>query len=352
MIAIEITAAGLLALLGAWTLRRRQRRPAAAAAAALVRIEPPPGSVAPSLIVDVARIDAAVKLLTERLWKLAFAVPAQMQPLDAAHLTVRDEIAAILMAEAVGAQYFPRRPNLMPQLLHAMDEPGVASDRLSRIVAHDPALAADVLKVANSSAYRGAGASIESIQRAVVILGVDALRALLSRAMLQPVFRATRSNFPRFPRMMWERTERAARAAELYATQRWPAERFEAQLVVLMNALGPLVVYGVALDVYSRYPGLAPNAALCASLTSALAPRIALRVARQWETSVRLQVALEKGLGECLTEALCVGELVGTLSLLMAQSVLTLEESVQCAESVGLPAPLCMELWGRLTPQT
>ena len=107
---------------------------------------------------------------------------------------------------------------------------------------------------------------MEVTEVTVVVLGVEALRGLIATAMLQPVFRATRSNFPRFPRLLWERTERSVRAAELYTLKTHPQDRFESQLVVLMNALGPLVVYGALLDAYAARPKLAPNPSLCAEM--------------------------------------------------------------------------------------
>jgi HD-like signal output (HDOD) protein len=298
---------------------------------------------------DSARAELADNLVTERLWKLAFAAAPEAQILEPAHARVRDAVSAVLKANTLDPKYFPRRPTLMPQLLRAMDDPSSATDKLSRIIAHDPVLASDVLRLANSALYRTSPAPIETIQRAIVVLGVDALRGLIATAMLQPVFRATRSNFPRFPRMLWERTERAARAAELYALKAMPQDRFEAQLVILLSALGPLVVYGATLDVYAQRPRLTPNPALFVSLTAALGPQVSLRIAQHWETSPRLIAAIERSPGEALTMALCAGELLGTLSLLQTQSVITADEALATVKDIGLADTIVAPIWERLT---
>jgi HD-like signal output (HDOD) protein len=303
---------------------------------------------APTGVPDAARATLANNLVTERLWKLAFASP-EAEPLEPAHARIHDAVCTVLQADALDPKYFPRRPTLMPQLLRAVDDPGSAPDKLARIVAHDPVLTSDVLRLANSPFYRTSPAPIETIQRAIVVLGVDALRGLVATAMLQPVFRATRSNFPRFPRMLWERTERAARAAELYALKVLPQHRFEAQLLILLSALGPLVVYGAALDVYSQRPRLTPNPALFVALTAALGPQVSLRIAQQWETSPRLAAAIERSPAEALTMALCAGELMGTLSLLQTQSVITADEGLATASDIGLPDGIVAPIWERLT---
>jgi hypothetical protein len=344
---IAIIAAGI----GAWAAYRFYggRRAASASLPETAQHPGPEGAGSPGLELGGSRIELANSLVTERLWRLAFSATSQAQFLEPAQSQIRDSVTAILQADTLDPRYFPRRPTLMPQLMRAMDDPRAATDKLARIVAHDPVLAVDVLRLANSALYRTSPAPIETIQRAIVILGADALRGLVATAMLQPVFRATRTNFPRFPRMLWERTERAARAAEMYALKTHPEDRFEAQLVVLLSALGPLSVYGAALDVYARAPGIAPSPALCVALTTALGPPAALRMARHWESSPRLLAAIEKSPQESLAIALCAGELLGTLSLLESQSVISQDEALATIRDAGLAAATVTPIWTQLT---
>jgi HD-like signal output (HDOD) protein len=342
--------AGLLGGLGLWAVYRRYRKPPSpdGAVAATVGGKPHARVAAPPALADTAPIELANGLVTERLWKLAFAAPAQPHFLEPAHVEVRDSVSAALRAETFDAKYFPRRPTLMPQLMRVVDDPRAATERISRMVAHDPVLTSDILRLANSALYRTTPAPVETIQRAIVVLGVDALRGLVAAAMLQPVFRATRTNFPRFPRMLWERTERAARAAEMYAMNSQPKDRFEAQLVILLSALGPLVVYGAALDAYSQRPEISPSPSLCVALTAALGPEASLRIAQHWETSARLIAAIEKSPGESLSMCLCTGELLGTLSLLETQNVITREEALATAKDAGLSEVIVTPIFTQL----
>jgi HD-like signal output (HDOD) protein len=346
MVVVGILIAGLLAGLAVWlTYRARKPRtllPSRGIAATIKR-------GASAAVPDGARAELANNLVTERLWRVAFAASPEAQTIEPAHARVKDAVSEILRADTLDPKYFPRRPTLMPQLLRAVDDPHSATDKLSRIVAHDPVLTSDVLRLANSPIHRTSPAPIETIQRAIVVLGVDALRGLVATAMLQPVFRATRSNFPRFPRMLWDRTERAARAAELYALKTLPQDRFEAQLLILLSALGPLVVYGATLDVYAQRPRLTPNPALFVALTTALGPQVSLRIAQHWETSPRLVAAIERSPAEALTMALCVGEMLGTLSLLQSQSVITAEEALATAKDIGLAGTVIDPIWERLS---
>ena len=316
-----------------------------AGAMVLVRTEPP---VPARLVGDTAALQTANRLSAERLWKLAFLAPSQAQCPTAVAARVRTNIEALLLVDTLNPNYFPRRPTLLPQLLQVLNDPSAQSEKLSRMIAHDPVLTADVLRMANSSLYRISPAPIETIQRAIVVCGVDALRGMLAAAMLRPVFRATRKNFPRLPRMLWERTERAARAAELYAMETNPRDRFEAQLVVLLSALGPLVVYGAAVDVYSRNTHFPPNGALCVELIGSLAPQMSQRIAQGWNTSARLVAALQNSPEEPLSQALHVGELLGTLCFLESQTVISREERLQSIAAAGMAGESTERIWAGL----
>ncbi len=290
---------------------------------------------------------AASDLATQRLWRLAFGAPAEPAPLVRPHTRVRELICAVLQVDTLDPKYFPRRPALMPQLMQAVNDPNAASERLSRMIAHDPVADRRGAAHGEFEPLSRVAAPIETIKRAIVVCGVDSLRGILAAAMLQPVFRATRTNFPRLPRLLWERTERAARAAELFAAGRHAPDRFEAQLVVLLSALGPLVVYGAALDGYARVPRVTPNPALFVELIETLGAQMSVRIARDWQTSPRLVAALEKS-DDGLGAALQVGELLGTLFLLESQTVMARDERLDLIKDSGLPGDLADGIWARL----
>jgi hypothetical protein len=341
-----------------WAVFRRRRASAIAAIPATANVSIGVAAKAEATPqvrpIDTLRVGAVNALVAERLWRFAFAAPAQDQPVAPDHARVRDAVIAVLGADKLDPKYFPRRPTLMPQLLRAVNDPHAAPDTVSRIIAQDPVLTGDVLRLANSGFYRVTPESVETIQRAVVICGMDGLHSLLAAVLLQPVFRATDKNFPRFPLLLWERTERAARAAELYATKTRRQDRFEAQLVALLSALGPLVVYRAAMAAYSRTPGLAPSAGLCVALIGTLGQRTSQRIAQSWQSSPRLIAALgppseNTALDRSLAHALFCGELIGTLSLLESQQDLSPSESFRLAEDAGLPDELTRSIWERLT---
>ncbi len=156
MLAVVVLVAGLVGI-GAWLALRRRRLPAAVAVTAV------PLRAAPAQSIDGARLELSNAQASERLWKLAFASPSQPPAADAIRQKMRDNIVGMLEADALDPNYFPRRPTLMPQLLQAVNDPTAAAERISRIIAHDPVLTGDVLRLANSSIHRSSPVPIDSI---------------------------------------------------------------------------------------------------------------------------------------------------------------------------------------------
>jgi HD-like signal output (HDOD) protein len=362
VIALASALVVLLALCG-WIVLRRRTPPRDSslpvssdpASATSAPVEETQGTAQPAIASSgLARLQSASALASEHLWRLAFgAAPGQEVPPE--HARVREAVLRVLQAPKLDEKHFPRRPTLMPQLLHAMKDPTVGAGALAAIIAQDPVLTGDTLRLANASYYRTAAKPIETIQRAVVICGTDGLQSLVATALMRPVFRATEGNFPRFTALLWERTARASRAAELYAAKARREDRFEAQLLTLLNALGPLVVYRVTLDSYARESPLSPSAELCAALVGLLGQKMSQQIARQWHSSERLVAALnpaiddgEGATDQALMHAFYGGELLGTLSLLATENALSDQEATQLALDAGLAEALVASIWQRL----
>lgn len=335
----------VLALIGWLLLRRRTagRLPGRAPVAA-TRSRAPEASQPPLDPPDLRRLAGINEMFSERLWRLAYGVPQSPLPLDQAHAEVRVAAVARLDPQKINPDYFPRRPALMQPLMQAVNDPNSGADKLARMIAHDPVISADVLRIANSALYRTRPEPIESIQRAIVNCGVESLKGILATAMVRPVFKANSHNFPRLPRLLWERTERAVRVAEIFAMRVQPSDRFESQLAVLLNALGPLVVYSACLDAYAKRPRLTPNPSLFVELTLTLGAPLSQRIAQEWNASPRLVAALARQSEEALSRPVAVGELVGTLGVLAGAGAVTGTEQRELTLLAGLNEAWLKEL--------
>ncbi len=85
--------------------------------------------------------------------------------------------ADVLRTVYARVQTLPPLPAAVPRILALAADPEVGTREITGVLSRDPALAADVLKVANS-AYYGFRREIDSLDRAVALLGVNMVRSL------------------------------------------------------------------------------------------------------------------------------------------------------------------------------
>lgn len=307
------------------------------------------------------RLRAALAAASRALWLHALgAAPDAVVASDRVK-ALRSAVVPVLDGE-LAERWFPRRPLLMPRLLAATRDPSAAATRLADIISQDPVLAGNVLRLANSAWYRVTQDPVETLQRAVIVCGTDGLQSLAALALMQPVFRGEPGAFARLPALLWERTTRATLAAEMYAQRVCPGERQSAQLLVLLRALGPLVVFRIVDEHYRTQPGVPRDAASCATLLAELGGRAAARIAAQWDSSARIRGVLAEldvhdhvhvpdEVQMDLAAAVEVGELLGTASMLIAEQVWDSAAGLQRAGEAGMPRDWLLATMTRLGRQ-
>jgi len=212
---------------------------------------------------------------------------------DPAHAPVFESVAAILTTLEARPEYIPRRPSLLPKLMATVNDSESSVLEISRIIAQDPALTGNLLRIANSPFYKVGGSPIESIDRAVTLVGVQGLRSVIASALLQPLMAAGAGIYSRFPEFCWDHTLYSAVTAEAHATQIERAEPFISQLVGLLYGLSAIVVFRIARDQFAARPGLIADPGSMARLLETWVPPTAGRIAVSWELSERIQYALE-----------------------------------------------------------
>jgi len=292
-----------------WLLLRGRRstpgRATAAAAAAPGRgaapipIAPLPVSAGPAPADVSTRMFEPQELDGEHalhaMYELAFGTVAREKPPQPELRIIAENADQVFEQLATDPKYAMRRPMMLPQLLRAVHDRKSTQHQLANIFARDPALAGNLLKVANSPVYRIGEDPVESLDRAVALLGTDGLHSLIATALVQPVFKLAATHYPRFPEIVWEHTFRSASAAESHAAQVENDDPFAAQLLALTMGLGVIVIYRIIID-RSRelLNGKSPHPAVIISLIDSQCAGVAKRVAASWELSERVLTALEE----------------------------------------------------------
>lgn len=214
-------------------------------------------------------------------------------PPNPAHAPVIATVSKLLEHIEARPEYIPRRPSLLPKLLATVNDGEASMLAMARIIAQDPALTGNLLRVANTPLYRVGNQPVESIDRAVTLVGVQGIRSIIAIALLQPVMSTGAGPFGKFPELAWDHTLYSALAAEAHSVQVENGEPFVAQLVGLLYGLSAVVVFRIVRDQFAAQPDLVPDAASVAGLLERWVAPTAGRIAANWELTERIQYALE-----------------------------------------------------------
>ncbi len=110
----------------------------------------------------------------------------------------------------------PAIPVAATEVLTLLQDPDVKIGQLRRKIEFDPGLASNVLKLANSAAFGGAG-SVSSIQAAIVRVGIRQLARLVTASAVAPVVRGEVRGYGVPAGGLWEHSASVALGVEALA---------------------------------------------------------------------------------------------------------------------------------------
>ncbi len=136
-------------------------------------------------------------------------------------------------------------PEITAQIIATVEDPKSSASQLHKLIAHDPALVTRILKVVNSAFY-GLPGQIGSIERAIVLLGMNAVKNIAVAASLGHLFRGVKLCEGFTARDLWTHCIAVGVAARDLAKQMKVPLGDEAFLAGMIHDVGILV----ALQVY------------------------------------------------------------------------------------------------------
>lgn len=127
----------------------------------------------------------------------------------------------------------PTIPVVATKVMQLMEDENATADDLAKVVASDPAVAARVLKISNSSFY-GCQRQIQTLPHAIMMLGFVTLKSVVIAASLKQVYHP----FGLTEKLLWEHSFGAGLAARLIAAETRQVNPDEAFLGGLFHDLG------------------------------------------------------------------------------------------------------------------
>lgn len=212
-------------------------------------------------------------------WLLGAEV-APERPLSAEEKAAVAEADDVLARPVLGSELLPRAASVVPQLMAMLRQSDQPVAVIAEQITKDPAMAAEVLRMASSAHYRR-GQEVTDLRRAVAVLGADGLRIAITRVLMRPLYQVNAGTMTaRTAPRLWQHAEVLSRHASQGARAAGLAV-FDGYLAGLLHGTGWTVLFR-ALDVAGLALAEAPGSEAAAAF-EARAHRLFGLAAKAWD---------------------------------------------------------------------
>jgi HD-like signal output (HDOD) protein len=177
----------------------------------------------------------------------------------------------------------PTLPEVAIRVRETVDNIDASITEVSQIIETDAALSARIIQVANSALYRGLS-SPDSVQAAVMRMGLNTVRNLATSLVMKQLFQATHPVVDRYLRAAWKLSTDVASLSAMIAKHYTNLEADSALLAGLTHSIGlsPILVKA------ESDPTLLDNTETLEKLLFELYPAVGAEILRNWGFSKQM----------------------------------------------------------------
>lgn len=172
----------------------------------------------------------------------------------------------------------PTLPEVALRIREAVEDPEATSSAIANEIAKDAALAARVIKVANSPLLRGRIA-VDNLQLAITRMGIAFVRNLATGLAMEQMFQATNDQVDARLRETWEHSIEVASICQVLASHYTDLKPDQAMLAGLVHEIGTLPILTCAEDT----PEILEHKGILEKVIHRLHPKIGAAILKTWD---------------------------------------------------------------------
>jgi HD-like signal output (HDOD) protein len=172
----------------------------------------------------------------------------------------------------------PSLPDLAMRIRQAIEDESAAAKTVARLVESDPAMAAKLLKAANSALFGGMH-PVETCSAAIVRLGLQSTKQLVLSFALREVFNSRDPRIRKRMHLLWKHSSKIAAICFVLARGLKQLQAEEALLIGLLHDVGAIAI----LNYVERYPRLLEQEGALEQTISRMRGELGAMILRQWK---------------------------------------------------------------------
>jgi len=217
------------------------------------------------------------------------------------------------------SKQIPPLPVILLQLIETLKDPNASFVDIAAVIERDPALAVEVLRVANSSLYFRADGKISSLRNAISLLGVAGISNISMTILLEKIKPAKPIYYKMFGKQIWIHSVQCAFLCKILASAD-KLDEFDAYFLGLIHDIGKIIIFNCLCEALSNeFPDSTPGSRAYKELMSEMSADISFFIAQEWQLPAIYCEALQAQReinSSALAELLYKGNLLSEVYLL------------------------------------
>jgi HD-like signal output (HDOD) protein len=195
---------------------------------------------------------------------------------------VLDKVRNILNCPDKLSNQIPPLPIILIQLLDKLQDKNADFIEVADIIEHDPALAATILKTANSPLYYRGNEPICSLRKAISLLGMTEVTSIASTIMVEKIRPPQPIYYKLFGRQIWVHSVCCAFMCRTLAGT-CGEDEFNAHFIGLIHDIGKIIVFNCLCEAFSSSASdSSPGSQIFKEIMSEMSTDISSFVAQEW----------------------------------------------------------------------
>ena len=151
-----------------------------------------------------------------------------------------------------GKVALPSLPDVAQRIQQAFSQESISADTLANIIQSDPAITAKLIMISNSALYRGQS-HIDTLNQAIVRLGLETTRKQIMTYAINELFREKSSEMKSKMQKLWKHSQKVASLSRILARKSKLFDPEQAQLAGLIHDLGEIAILQYAQEHSEMY---------------------------------------------------------------------------------------------------
>jgi len=256
---------------------------------------------------------------------------------------VCSEIDVMLEGTKNLSDLVPTLPKQLIEITQALSSKSADFDVVMRLIREDVALAGEVLRAVNSPLFRRSTVPVESISKAVSILGLVNIANIVSTVLAQRVMSVAPIYFKLFGQKIWNHSlECAAACQSLFGTH----DPCLCHFLGLIHDIGKIAIFPALVEgLKSVHPDIKPGGQLFKDRMTDYSLWLSWKIAEEWALPEPLVTALslQRSRSKCTAQPGSLGELLyhanlcSEVHMLTAAGTISFDEGTLALQRSGVP---------------